>query len=144
MMDAHIAKLLAPTGTIRAAINFGNAVLAKEDPQSGAASGVTVDLAQTLAERLGVTLELKTYRGAGQVVEAVKLEEVDIAFVAIDPLRAQDVAYTAAYVIIEGAYLVRDGSALTDNAQVDQKSHRVVAAKGSAYDLFLTRELKQS
>lgn len=97
-MTTHIAKLLSPTGKLRAAINFGNAVLAKEDPNTGAASGVTVDLAQELAQRLGLALELKTYRGAGLVVAAVKEEDVDIAFVAIDPLRAEDVAYTAAYV----------------------------------------------
>jgi polar amino acid transport system substrate-binding protein len=135
---------LAPTGKLRAAINFGNAVLAKEDAQTGEASGVTVDLAQELAKRLGVPVELKTYRGAGLVVDAVKQEDVDIAFVAIDPLRAQDLAYTAAYVIIEGAYLVRHESLLIDNAEVDQAHHRVVVAKGSAYDLYLSRELKQA
>ncbi len=143
-MNTDIAKLLSPTGTLRAAINFGNAVLAKEDPNSGAASGVTVDLAQELAQRLGLALELKTYRGAGLVVEAVKQEEVDIAFVAIDPLRAEDVAYTPAYVVIEGTYLVRESSFLTDNAQVDKRPNRVVVAKGSAYDLYLSRELKEA
>ncbi len=143
-MTTHIAKLLSPTGKLRAAINFGNAVLAKEDPNTGAASGVTVDLAQELAQRLGLALELKTYRGAGLVVAAVKEEDVDIAFVAIDPLRAEDVAYTAAYVVIEGAYLVRESSVLTDNAQVDKKPNRVVVGKGSAYDLYLSRVLKEA
>jgi polar amino acid transport system substrate-binding protein len=141
---SDIAKLLAPIGRLRAAINFGNAVLAKEDLQTGEASGVTVDLARQLARRLGVPVALKTYRGAGLVVDAVKREEVDIAFVAIDPLRAQDVAYTAAYVIIEGAYLVRQASLLNDNAEVDQAQHRVVVAKGSAYDLYLSRELQNA
>jgi polar amino acid transport system substrate-binding protein len=143
-MNENITTLLAPTGKLRAAINFGNAVLAKEDPDTGAATGVTVDLAHELAQRLGLALELKTYRGAGLVVEAVKQEEVDIAFVAIDPLRAEDVAYTAAYVVIEGAYLVKQSSVLTDNSQVDKRPNRVVVAKGSAYDLYLSRELKEA
>lgn len=139
-----VIKTLTPTGKLRAAINFGNAVLAKEDPQTGAASGVTVDLSHELARRLGVDVVFSTYRAAGKVVEAVKAEEVDVAFVAIDPLRAQDVAYTAAYVIIEGAYMVRQDSPLKANEEVDHSGHRVVVAKGSAYDLYLSRELRQA
>jgi polar amino acid transport system substrate-binding protein len=76
------------------------------------------------------------------VVEAVKANQVDLAFVAIDPVRAADTEYTAPYVIIEGAYLVRDGSPLTRNEEVDRPGTRVAVGRGSAYDLFLTRELR--
>ena len=51
-------------------------------------------------------------------------------------------AFSAAYVLIEGAYLVRQASALTDNTQVDRAGAKVMVGRGSAYDLFLTRELK--
>jgi polar amino acid transport system substrate-binding protein len=136
------SKLLAPTGRLRVAINLGNAVLAKGDDQGRPLPSVTVDLARELASRLAVEVNLVPFGGAGQVVEAVKNEVVDIAFVAIDPLRAQDVAYTAPYVIIEGAYMVRQDSTLRDNADVDHAGHRVVVGKGSAYDLFLSRHLK--
>jgi hypothetical protein len=65
-----------------------------------------------------------------------------LAFVAIDPVRAADMEYTAPYVIIEGAYLVRNDSSLQGNDEVDRAGTRVVVGGGSAYDLFLTRELK--
>lgn len=136
-------EALAPQGTLRAAINFGNPILANKDA-AGQPTGVSVDLARELASRLGVKLELVTFTAAGQVVEALKANKVDIAFVAIDPLRGQDVLYSAAYVVIEGAYLVRQDSPLRQNEEVDRPGHRIAVGKGSAYDLYLTREIKQA
>jgi polar amino acid transport system substrate-binding protein len=135
---------LAPTGKVRAAINFGNPILASKNPATGEAGGVSVDLARELGRRLGVPVELVTFTAAGKVAEAVKAKEVDIAFVAIDPARAVDTTFTAPYVIIEGAYLVRDDSPIKANAEVDRPGIRVAVGKGSAYDLYLTRELKQA
>jgi len=135
------AAELATTGTLRAAINFGNPILASRAPD-GAPRGVSVDLANEAGRRLGVPVELVQFNSAGNVVEAVKAGRVDLAFVAIDPVRAADMEYTAPYVIIEGAYLVRQGSPLRSNAEVDRSGTRVAVGRGSAYDLFLTRELK--
>jgi polar amino acid transport system substrate-binding protein len=139
---AAVREQLAPEGRLRAAINFGNPILAVKDPQSGNPRGVSVDLSTELARRLGVPLELVSFNSAGRVVEAVKTHEVDVAFVAIDPVRAADMEYTAPYVVIEGAYLVRQDSPIHNNAEVDRAGNRVVVGLGSAYDLFLTRELK--
>jgi len=133
---------LAPTGKLRAAINFGNPVLALKDPSTGEPCGVSVDLSRELARRLGVPVELVTFSAAGKVVEALKAKEVDVAYVAIDPARAVDISYTAPYVVIEGAYLVLEGSPIRTNAEVDREGVRVVVGAGSAYDLFLSRELK--
>jgi polar amino acid transport system substrate-binding protein len=134
------AALLAPGGTLRASINLGNPILARKDGDS--AAGVSVDLARTLAQQLGVPLELKIFDAAAKSVEAVTGGQADIGFFAIDPLRGQGIRFTAAYVQIEGAYLVRQGSGLTDNAEVDRAGTRVMVGKGSAYDLYLSRELK--
>jgi polar amino acid transport system substrate-binding protein len=133
---------LAPTGRLRAAINFGNPILATKDAATGAAQGVSVDLARELGQRLGVPVELVTFPGAGKVVEAVKAALVDMAFVAIDPVRGADMLQTPPYVIIEGAYLVRDDSPIRRNEEVDRAGQRVVVGNGSAYDLYLMRELK--
>jgi polar amino acid transport system substrate-binding protein len=139
---AAVAELGA-TGPLRAAINFGNSILARRDA-NGEPRGVSVDLAREAARRLGLAVELVTFDSAGRVVEAVKAKQVDLAFVAIDPVRAADIAYTAPYLIIEGAYLVRDGSPLQRNEEVDRPGARVVVGGGSVYDLYLTRELKSA
>jgi len=140
----EVVRALAPDGTLRAAINFGNPILANRHPATGEPVGVSVDLARELARRLGVKVELVQFNAAGKVVEAVSANEVAIAFVAIDPERAVTTVYTAPYVVIEGAYLVREGSPLRANEEVDRDGTRVAAAKGSAYDLYLSRELKNA
>lgn len=138
------AALLAPSGTLRAAINLGNPILARRDPVSGLPVGVSVDLAQQLAQRLGVPLQMVVLDAAGKAVEAVTNDQADIGFFALDPQRAQGVAFTGAYVQIEGSYLVRQDSPLQHNDEVDVAAHRVVVGKGSAYDLFLSRHLKHA
>lgn len=134
----------APTGPLRAAINFGNPILAKRDPRTGQASGVSVDLAQALAQRLNRPLRIVTYDSAGQVFTAIKESAWDVAFLAIDPARASEISFSPAYVMIEGAYLVRNESPIRTNAEVDRPGVRVVVGRGSAYDLYLSREFKQA
>jgi polar amino acid transport system substrate-binding protein len=135
---------LAPTGTLRAAINLGNPILASKDPSTGEPRGVSVDLSRELARRLGVPVQFVTYDAAGKVVEGLKSGAWDVAYLAIDPERAVDISYTAAYVQIEGAYLVLQGSPIASNADVDREGVRVVVGAGSAYDLFLTRNVKHA
>lgn len=136
-------RALAPQGTLKAAINLGNPILAGLDSQ-GQAKGVSVDLARELARRLGVDLELVVVDAAGKSVDIVTQAHADVGFFAVDPVRGAGIAFTAPYVLIEGAYLVRQESPLQDNAQVDQAGHRVTVGKGSAYDLYLSRELKHA
>lgn len=138
------ANALAPAGRLRAAINFGNPVLAQRDASSGEARGVSVDLARELARRLAVPLELVTYDSARQVVEGAKTEAWDVAFVAIDPERAGEIVFTAPYVVIEGTYAVPIDSPLRTIEDVDRDGVRVAVGAKSAYDLFLTRTLKHA
>lgn len=135
---------LAPTGKLRAAINFGNPVLAQKDPASGEPCGVSVDLARELGRRLGVPVELVIYDAAGKVFDALKTNAWDIAFLAIDPARATEIAFTAPYVVIEGTYLVPADSPLRTIQDVDRDAVRVAVGNKSAYDLYLTRTLKRA
>jgi polar amino acid transport system substrate-binding protein len=135
---------LAPTGRLRAAINFGNSVLAQPDPGGGVPRGVSAELARELARRLGVGIDYVTFDAAGKVFEAGKAGLWDIAFLAIDPVRAAGIDFTAPYVVIEGVYMVPKDSALRTVEDVDRDGVRVAVAQGSAYDLYLTRALKRA
>jgi len=143
-VPSKVLSDLAPTGKLRAAINFGNPILATKDPSGGEPRGVSVDLSRELARRLGVPVELVTYDAAGKVVEGLKSGAWDVGYLAIDPVRAADLAFTAPYVVIEGAYLVRAGSPIRRNEDVDRPGTRIAVGNGSAYDLYLTRELKNA
>jgi len=141
-IDSSVVTAFTPTGKVRASINLGNPILANKNAETGEPFGVSIDLARAFADRLGVELELVVFDTAGKSVEAINEERADFGFFAIDPLRGEMIAFTAPYVLIEGFYLVRDDSPVKTNADVDQPHNRVAVGKGSAYDLFLTRELK--
>ncbi|MFH5924803.1 ABC transporter substrate-binding protein [Roseomonas xinghualingensis] len=141
---AEVVRTLAPSGTLRAAINFGNPVLAQRDPMTGAPRGVSAELAAELGRRLGVPVEFVTYDSAGRVTDAGKQGAWDVAFLAIDPVRAAGILFTAPYVIIEGTYMVRADSPLRSIEEVDRQGHRISVGRGSAYDLYLTRALKNA
>ena len=141
---ADALKDLAPGGKLRAAINFGNSVLAQKDPATGEPKGITPDLARELGRRLGVPVELVTYDAAGKVFDAVKTGAWDIAFVAIEPVRAAEIEFSAPYVIIEGTYMVPKDSPLKTIADVDKPGIRIAVGLKSAYDLYLTRTIKNA
>jgi polar amino acid transport system substrate-binding protein len=143
-VSPEIRSELAPTGTLRAAINLGNPVLAQKDPVTGEPRGVSVDLARELGRRLNVPVELVTYDAAGKVFDALKSGVWDIAFLAIDPARASEISFTAPYVIIEGTYMVPADSPLRTIGDVDRDGVRVAVGNKSAYDLYLTRTLKRA
>jgi len=135
---------LAPTGRLRASINLNNPVLARRDAATGVVSGVSVDLARALADQIGVPLELIVVEGAALSVDAVKSGRADVGFFAIDPGRSDGIRFTAPYVLIEGAYLVRNASPLRSNDEVDRPGTRIVVGRGSAYDLYLSRAIQSA
>jgi polar amino acid transport system substrate-binding protein len=143
-LSPDLVKELAPTGRLRAAINFGNTVLAQPDPAGGPPRGVSGELARELAKRLGVGIDYVTFDAAGKVFEALKAGSWDVAFLAADPVRAAGIAFTAPYVVIEGVYAVPSDSRLQTVDDVDRDGVRIAVAKGSAYDLYLSRTIKRA
>jgi polar amino acid transport system substrate-binding protein len=141
--SADAIKDLAPTGKLRAAINFGNSALAQKG-KDGEPQGITADLSRELAKRLGVPVAFVTHEAAGKVFEGAKAGAWDVGFIAIEPVRAADINFTAPYVIIEGTYMVRQDSPLKEIADVDKPGIKIAVGVGSAYDLYLTRTLKQA
>ena len=111
---------------------------------SGEPGGVSVELARELGKRLGVPVELVFFDAAGRVFEAVKAGAWDIAFLAIDPVRAAEITFTQPYVVIEGTYMVAQNSPVKAIEEIDREGLRVSVGRGSAYDLFLTRSLKNA
>mgnify|MGYP006267261415 CR=1 FL=1 len=138
-----LRSAFAPTGVLRASINLGNPILASKDPNHPqGAKGVSVDLATEWARRLNVGIELVVQTTAAASVQTVREEKADIGFFAIDPLRSDGIGFTAPYILIEGSYMVPQHSPLQRNEDVDQKGIRIAVGQGSAYDLYLSREIK--
>ncbi|MER5964534.1 transporter substrate-binding domain-containing protein [Streptomyces sp. NPDC002057] len=130
---------LAPTGVLRASVNLGNPVLAQGTPE--APSGITVDLAREIGARLGVPVETLCFDAARKSFEAMADGRADLCFLAVDPAREKEVAFTSPYVVIEGVYVVPRGSGIGTVEEVDAPGVRIGVKRGSAYDLFLSRSL---
>jgi polar amino acid transport system substrate-binding protein len=142
ILPSAITEDLAPTGTLRASINLGNPVLAQGTPT--APTGVTVDMARELGARLGMPVELVCFDAARKSFEAMTTSQADICFLAVEPARAAEVAFTAPYVVIEGVFVVPQDSPITKTADVDRAGMRIGVNSGSAYDLFLSRTLQHA
>jgi len=135
---------MAPAGVLRAGINLGNPVIAQADPTGGDPRGVGPALARALASAIGVPIRFDTFETAGKLADGVKHDRWDVAFLAIDPARATDIQFTDAYLHIEGTYMVAEPSALREIADFDQPGVRIAVGLKTAYDLYLSREIKRA
>ncbi|SMF89905.1 amino acid ABC transporter substrate-binding protein, PAAT family [Azospirillum oryzae] len=142
-ISQNIINDLAPSGRLRSTINLGNTVLALENP-AGNLRGVSVDLARALGERLGLEVELVPFDTAGKAFDALRSGACDVGFLAIDPKRAEDLDYSAPYVIIEGTYLVPADSPFGTVDDLDRDGVRIAAGRNTAYDLHLSRVLQHA
>ena len=138
------AAELAPTGTLRAGIGMGNALLVRGIDAQGDPIGVSPGLARAVADRLGVAVAFVTYPRPSDVADAVGAGAWDIALIGSDPARAGRIAFTPAYAEIEATYLAPPGSPLRTPADVDQPGVRIAVAAKAAYDLWLIRNIRHA
>jgi polar amino acid transport system substrate-binding protein len=141
VVTPDIVRDIAPNGRLRAAMNYGNTVLVQHGSEP---RGVSPDIARELARRLGMPLDFIPYDAAGKVSADATRGAWDIAFLARDPERAKDIQFTPPYVVIEGVYMVPDNSPLKTNEEVDRAGVRISVSRASAYDLYLSRTIKQA
>ena len=135
---------LAPTGKLRAGINYGNFLLVGKDAPDGSPRGIAPDLAREIAKRLGVEIEWLRYDAAGKLADGVKSGAWDVAFLGNEPQRANEISFSEAYLEIPVTALVPAGSKIATLADIDQTGVRIAVAVKSAYDLYLSRTLKHA
>ncbi|MGC4109885.1 MAG: transporter substrate-binding domain-containing protein [Nocardioides sp.] len=141
-MARWVREDLTHQGTLRASINLGNPILAQGTQD--APRGVTVDIARELAARLDAPVQLLCFDAARKSFEALSSDAADIGFLAVDPAREQEIAFTAPYAIIEASFAVADSSSIRTIEDADRPGVRIGVKEGSAYDLFLTRHLQHA
>ena len=137
-------KELAPSGTLRVGLNYGNFLLVLKDAPDGTPHGIAPDLGRELGRRLGVPVEFVRFKQAGQLADGVRDGSCDVGFLGAEPQRASEIAFTAAYLEIPVTYLVPPGSKIRSLAEVDREGVRVAVSARSAYDLYLSRTLKHA
>jgi polar amino acid transport system substrate-binding protein len=141
---SQIVAELARTGVLRAGINLSNGLLVTGMSQSGNPQGVAPDMAAEIARRLGVPVAYVKFDRPSKLADAAGTDAWDIGLIGAEPARAEKIAFTPAYCEIEATYLVRESSPLRNIADVDRPGSRIAVRAGSAYDLWLTRNLKHA
>jgi polar amino acid transport system substrate-binding protein len=135
---------LTPTGKLRVGLNHGNFLLVTPGSSATDPRGVAPDVARELGRRLGVPVEFSKFETAGALGDAVRTGVWDVAFLGAEPQRATEIAFTAAYLEIPATYLVPAGSPIRTIADVDREGVRIAVAEKSAYELYLSRNIKHA
>jgi polar amino acid transport system substrate-binding protein len=139
-----VKQELAPSGKLRVGLNYGNFLLVLKDAADGSPNGIAPDLGRELGRRLGVPVEFVKFQQAGQLADGVRDGKCDVGFLGVEPQRANDIAFTKAYLEIPVTFLVPPGSTIGQIADVDRKGVRIAVSARSAYDLYLSRTLKNA
>lgn len=135
---------LAAGGSLRVALILSNPVLVEKDAASGALRGVAPSLGRTLAGRLSVPFTPVEYADPAALVDSFDRGEWDVAFLAFDPARAEQVAFSPPYMEVDNTFLVPAGSPVEAVDAADRPGVRIGVPARSAPDLFLTRSLRQA
>ena len=143
-MNPDARSELAPSGTLRAGINLANFLLVTGRTPNGDPEGVAPDMAAEIARRLDVPITYVPFETPAKLADTAGDDVWDIGLIGAEPARAETIAFTAAYTEIEATYLVPEGSALREVEDVDHDGVRIAVARGSAYDLFLSRRLERA
>jgi polar amino acid transport system substrate-binding protein len=135
---------LAPTGTLRAAINLSNFLLVTGEDGDGAPIGPSPGMAIALAEALGVPLEMITYPSPGSLADAATDGVWDIGNIGAEPARAVHINFTAAYSEIEATFMVPGDSTAYALADLDRPGVRIAVKDRAAYCLWLERHVQHA
>jgi polar amino acid transport system substrate-binding protein len=138
------AELTTSGGVLRAGFNMGNALLVTGKTPEGYPIGVARDMAEGIAERLGVKLQPVPFPRPNQLANAADDNVWDICLIGAEPARAEKITFTDAYVEIKATYLVQGDSPLRSVDEVDRPGKRIIVKSGSAYELWLTANIKHA
>jgi polar amino acid transport system substrate-binding protein len=142
--DPRLAIELLSPGELMVAVNLGNAATVKVD-EGGKLSGPSIEVATMIGDALHLAVTFVRFGAAGQIVAAGEGRQAwDIACLAIDPVRAESLHFTAPYLSIEATYAVPKSSSALRPLDVDRRGCRIASARGAAYHRYLEQILKEA
>lgn len=139
-----LRKQLAPHGTLRVAVNMSNFLLVSTTNNQNEPDGVSPAMARAIADDLGVSLTILAFDGPGQIADVATSDQWDLANIAAEPARARFISFSPAYCEIQATYLIPPDSTIASVADVDQADHQIAVKERSAYDLWLTENLRHA
>jgi polar amino acid transport system substrate-binding protein len=142
--DERAVKELVPTGKLRFALVFAPSMstffVLKDE--SGKPRGVTVDLADALAEKLKVPVEYVLFPNSGLVTDALEAGTIDAGFLPPDDERRKRIAFGPLYNVGENTYLATAASGAKTVEDVDRPGMRVIGIANTTTIRSAARALK--
>jgi polar amino acid transport system substrate-binding protein len=135
---------LAPTGTLRVAIQSSPPFMAQMDATTGSWTGVGVGLAAALAKALGVPYQVVETSDPPKIAAEGSAGKWDVAFIPFFPPAAQQVAFAPAYMLVPHGLTVRSDSGIQNLAEADQTGIRIASEAGSGHTQMLIAYLKHA
>merc|ERR1719203_2639911 len=135
---------MAPTGSLRVALNMRNKLLVTGKTAAGEPEGLAPSMGAAFAQKLGVPVQYVPYDTPAAIFKDAEGDKWDVAMVGADPARAEFVNFTEPYCQIEATYAVPTASTAQQCADIDKDGIRVAGATGAAYVLWLERNLKHA
>lgn len=119
----------------------------RKDPVSGKLQGagpglVFIDIAQALADRIGVEVELLDYQTPDEVMECLNSDVCDVSF--MGPERAGKVELSSPIVELDYTCLVLAGSSISHVAELDRPGVRIAAVRNHLSTVALSRILEHA
>jgi polar amino acid transport system substrate-binding protein len=108
---------------------------------SGETHGLSFDLGNELARRLGVPFEQVNYQRIADVLDGMKAGDVDFTVSNATPTRALDVAFSQTLISLELGYLVPATSPIAAASDVDRPGLRIGVTQGSTSERTLPKLL---
>jgi len=137
------AQRLAPKGELRMAFIMSNSALVKRTPE-GKFSGVLIDIANALANKLGMPLQPIPYVSIDRYNQSIGKGDWDVALIPRDLSRIERLGFSEPFLVIDNGYVARPGSSLIAADDVDRAGVKVAVAEHSPADGYLTRTLKKA
>ena len=143
MID-DIIKKIAPTGVLRIGVNMNNFLLVNSKNKLGVVDGVSPGIGKKLAKELNISFEIVQFANPGLLADAVNNNEWDIGNIASEKERRKTIDFSDPYVNIDANFLFREEDNFKNNNDIDQSGIKIAVFERSAYDLWLTENLKKA
>jgi polar amino acid transport system substrate-binding protein len=144
LASRKVREELASQGKLRLAFPVNSSLYVTRNASTGELRGVSLDIGNELSSRLSVPLAPMPFQTIGELIKGAGKDQWDIATVVFEQDRTKILDFTRPYMDADATYLVRSNSAIRSVSDADKPGIRISVAENSAFDLFLTRSLKNA
>lgn len=130
---------LAPTGTLRLAVNTANAEMASER-RPGEFVGKAIELSGRMAKDWKVAVEIVPFASGGTILD--NMGAWDAAVLAVEASRLDRIHFSPAFATVDATLATVGTMPISTCRAADMQGVRIAVVRGAAYTAHLEREFR--